>query len=185
MIAGKIISNVWLHYKYYFESIPRAIRNSGEIGAEHAFCNNGKDQRRGANPWASPRNRRVRRLANFKAATDQFATTLKTVVDEIGKEAQRFYETHFSGGDPASVRLEAKFVAEGIHVVSLNRARAFGQHADWSESRLWKCQLQRMEFQFANGKPALRVLMLHHPLPAPEGHGRAVVDPLPDLIESS
>jgi energy-coupling factor transporter ATP-binding protein EcfA2 len=43
--------------------------------------------------------------ASFKAATDRFAATLKTVVDEIGVAAQKFYDTHFSEGDPTPVKL--------------------------------------------------------------------------------
>jgi len=80
--------------------------------------------------------------------------------------------------------LEPEYRAEGVHIVSLNSTRAFGLHADWSEGRLQNSQLRRVDQQFAGGAPALRVLMLHHPLLAPEGYGRAVVHPLPDLIES-
>ncbi len=43
--------------------------------------------------------------ASFKAATDRFATTLKTVVDEIGEVAQKFYDKHFSSGDYTPVKL--------------------------------------------------------------------------------
>jgi energy-coupling factor transporter ATP-binding protein EcfA2 len=42
---------------------------------------------------------------SFKAATERFATTLKTLVEEIGAEAQKFYNTHFSEGDPTPVKL--------------------------------------------------------------------------------
>jgi len=80
--------------------------------------------------------------------------------------------------------LAPEYRADGIHVVSLNSTRAFGLHADWSEGKLRKSALRRMDLQFASDTPALRVLMLHHPLLAPDGHGRAVVDPLPELIEA-
>lgn len=78
--------------------------------------------------------------------------------------------------------LEPDLRLPGIHVVGLNSTRAFGFHADWSEGRLHDGQLQLAECRFQNGPPALRILMLHHPLLAPEGHGRAVVDPLPELL---
>ena len=80
------------------------------------------------------------------------------------------------------LELEPELRLPGIHVVSLNSTRAFGLHADWSEGKLHGGQLQLAENRFQAGAPALRVLMLHHPLLAPEGHGRAVVDPLPDLL---
>jgi len=78
--------------------------------------------------------------------------------------------------------LEPELLADGLHVVCLNSTRAFGFHADWSEGKLSQSQLQRAESRFAIGPPVLRVLMLHHPLMAPVGHGRAVVDPLPDVF---
>lgn len=58
-----------------------------------------------ANPWANRGTGGADAYASFKAATDRFATTLKTVVDEIGAEAQKFYDKHFSDGDPAPVKL--------------------------------------------------------------------------------
>jgi 3',5'-cyclic AMP phosphodiesterase CpdA len=79
--------------------------------------------------------------------------------------------------------LEPELRLPGIHVICLNSTRAFGFHADWSEGRLHAGQLQLAESRFQTGTPAVRILMLHHPLLAPEGHGRAVVDPLPDLLE--
>ncbi len=88
----------------------------------------------------------------------------------------RRYRNSF--GEP----LEPEYRIPGLHVVGLNSTRAFGFHADWSEGRLHAGQLQLAEFRFQNGPPAFRVLMLHHPLLAPEGHGRAVVDPLPELL---
>ncbi len=77
-----------------------------------------------------------------------------------------------------------EYRANGVHVVSLNSTRAFGFHADWSEGKLHKSAFEMMDRQFSSEIPALRVLMLHHPLLAPEGHGRAVVDPLPELIKA-
>lgn len=79
--------------------------------------------------------------------------------------------------------LEPELHLPGVHVVGLNSTRAFGFHADWSEGRLHSGQLQLAESRFQTGTPAVRILMLHHPLLAPEGHGRAVVDPLPALLE--
>lgn len=88
----------------------------------------------------------------------------------------RRYQDTFGGS------LEPEYQVPGLHVVGLNSTRAFGFHADWSEGRLHAGQLQLAELRFQNGPPALRVLMLHHPLLAPEGHGRAVVHPLAGLL---
>jgi 3',5'-cyclic AMP phosphodiesterase CpdA len=89
----------------------------------------------------------------------------------------RRYQNTFGGP------LEPEYQVPGLHVVGLNSTRAFGFHADWSEGRLHGDQLQLAEGRFQNGPPSLRVLMLHHPLLAPDGHGRAVVHPLPDLLD--
>lgn len=43
--------------------------------------------------------------AAFTAATNQFADTLKSVVDDISKEAQKFYDQHFAQGDPVPLKL--------------------------------------------------------------------------------
>lgn len=58
-----------------------------------------------ANPYGSRGPGGAEAYVSFKAATDRFAATLKTVVDEIGKEAQKFYDTHFSDDDPTPVKL--------------------------------------------------------------------------------
>jgi 3',5'-cyclic AMP phosphodiesterase CpdA len=79
--------------------------------------------------------------------------------------------------------LEPEFRAPGLHVVSVNSTRAFGFHADWSEGRLSRKALDRAARRFATPGDDLRVLVLHHPLLAPAGHGRAVVDPLPELLD--
>ncbi len=71
----------------------------------------------------------------------------------------------------------------GIHLVSLNSVRAFGWYADWSEGRLSPSQFQRLEHRLAQSPGgAFRILVLHHPLLSPEGHGREVVQPLPGLL---
>lgn len=95
--------------------------------------------------------------------------------DRFARPFRRYRETF-------GHELEPELRLPGIHVVSLNSTRAFGFHADWSEGRLHSRQLQLAENRFQNAPSALRVLMLHHPLLAPEGHGRAVVAPLPDLL---
>ena len=95
--------------------------------------------------------------------------------DRFARPFRRYRQTF---GD----ELEPEFRTAGLQVVGLNSTRAFGLHADWSEGKLQGGQLQRAEFRFQNGDAAFRVLMLHHPLLAPEGHGRAVVDPLPELL---
>jgi 3',5'-cyclic AMP phosphodiesterase CpdA len=79
--------------------------------------------------------------------------------------------------------LEPEFRTAGLQVVGLNSTRAFGFHADWSEGRLSRDALDRAAARFATAGDDLRVLVLHHPLLAPAGHGRAVVDPLPQLLD--
>jgi 3',5'-cyclic AMP phosphodiesterase CpdA len=70
-----------------------------------------------------------------------------------------------------------------LHIVSTNSTRAFGLHADWSEGILSQNQLAEISRRFNNGPAGLiRILVLHHPLLAPERHGRAVVKPLPELL---
>jgi 3',5'-cyclic AMP phosphodiesterase CpdA len=81
--------------------------------------------------------------------------------------------------------LEPTLVAEGIHVISVNSNRAFGLHTDWSEGILSQKQLTSIETRFAEASPqASRILVLHHPLLAPPGHGRTVVKPLPGLLHA-
>ena len=42
----------------------------------------------------------------FARQTAEFATILTTIVNDIGGEAQKFYDEHFSKGDPAKVNLK-------------------------------------------------------------------------------
>ena len=81
--------------------------------------------------------------------------------------------------------LEPKFSDHQIQLVSLNSTRAFGLHADWSDGFLSRDQLDRITTEFKNGSPsAFRILILHHPLLAPPGRQRALVKPLPDLLQA-
>lgn len=81
------------------------------------------------------------------------------------------------------VDLEPAWQGSGLHVIGLNSSRALGLHADWSEGRLSRRQLDRAELRLGTVQNGLRVLVLHHPLLAPDGHGRAVVKPLPAVLE--
>ena len=79
--------------------------------------------------------------------------------------------------------IEPVHTAPGLHVVSINSAQPFGPYADWSVGRLTRDSLQRADQRFSGAPPGVfRVLVLHHPLLAPEGHGRAVVRPLRELL---
>jgi hypothetical protein len=71
----------------------------------------------------------------------------------------------------------------GVRGIAPDLTRLLGLDPDWSEGKLHKARLQRADRRFQGGPPALRVLMLQHPLSAPEGFRRAVVDPLPELLE--
>lgn len=44
--------------------------------------------------------------SSFKSNTQKFANVLPGIVDSISREAQKFYDTHFSAGDPAKVDLK-------------------------------------------------------------------------------
>lgn len=102
----------------------------------------------------------------------------------LNQPFDRFFRPFRRFSETFGHELEPEYRTNGVHVVSLNSTQAFGLHADWSEGKLRRSAFERMDHQFSSEMPALRVLMLHHPLLAPEGHGRAVVDPLPDLIEA-
>lgn len=96
--------------------------------------------------------------------------------DRFARPFRRYRETF-------GHELEPELRLPGIHVVGLNSTQAFGFHADWSEGRISRAALTQAGQRFAAGPGGLRVLMLHHPLLAPAGHGRSVVDPLPDLLD--
>jgi len=98
-------------------------------------------------------------------------------IDRFFRSFGRYQETF---GDV----LEPELVTSGVHVVSMNSSRAFGFHSDWSEGRLSKRQLSRVQQQFEDGPGGhCRVLVLHHPLLALQIPGRAVVKPLKELME--
>ncbi len=78
--------------------------------------------------------------------------------------------------------LEPVHTAPGLHVVSLNSSKAFGLHADWSAGLLNRADLQRLDQRLAGAPGSFRIVVLHHPLIAPEDHRRAVVQPLDDLL---
>ena len=81
--------------------------------------------------------------------------------------------------------LEPEYADENFHIVSVNSTRAFGLHADWSDGILSQKQLDDMVGRFlAHGDRGFRILVLHHPLLAPIGRGRAVVKPLPSLLQA-
>ena len=83
------------------------------------------------------------------------------------------------------VELKPTLVMDGLHLVSVNSNRAYGLHADWSEGILTARQLGSIVDRFSSTSPqATRILVLHHPLLAPPGHGRTVVKPLPELLQA-
>lgn len=78
---------------------------------------------------------------------------------------------------------EPVHTAPGLHVVSVNSSKPFGLYADWSVGRLSREDLRRADQRLAGAPGSFRVLVLHHPLIAPEGHRRDVVQPLDGLLE--
>jgi 3',5'-cyclic AMP phosphodiesterase CpdA len=79
--------------------------------------------------------------------------------------------------------IEPLHTAPGLHVVSVNSSKPFGPYADWSKGRISREELKRVDQRLAGAPGCLRVLVLHHPLIAPEDHKRDVVQPLEDLLE--
>lgn len=72
----------------------------------------------------------------------------------------------------------------GIHAVGGNSSIAFGWHRDWSTGHLDDEELRNIDISFSESAPDdLRVLVIHHPLLAPPHHRRAVVQPLPRLLD--
>ena len=49
---------------------------------------------------------------SFRAGTQRFANVLPSIVDSISREAQKFYDTHFSAGDPSKVDLKLAVKAQ-------------------------------------------------------------------------
>lgn len=81
--------------------------------------------------------------------------------------------------------LEPELITDAAHVVSLNSARAFGPYFDWSEGRVSRAQLARVENSFAKSPAGrLRILVTHHPLLELPIHRRAIIKPLKPLFET-
>jgi 3',5'-cyclic AMP phosphodiesterase CpdA len=78
--------------------------------------------------------------------------------------------------------IEPLYTAPGLHVASVNSSKPFGLHADWSVGRLTPEGFHRLDQRLSGAPGTFRVLVLHHPLLAPVGHGRDVVQPLADLV---
>jgi 3',5'-cyclic AMP phosphodiesterase CpdA len=97
------------------------------------------------------------------------------LIDRFFRPFRRYRETF-------GELLEPSLRAAGVEIVSLNSSRAIGLHADWSEGRLSRKQLELARRRFRDPSPGLRVLVLHHPMLAPPDHRRAVVKPLPALL---
>lgn len=58
-----------------------------------------------ANPGGSTGIVGANAYTDFKNDTEQFAVTLESVVSDISRKAQEFYDEHFANDDPAPVRL--------------------------------------------------------------------------------
>lgn len=80
--------------------------------------------------------------------------------------------------------LEPEFSDGKIHIVSANSNRAFGLHPDWSDGFLSGKQLSSVRSRFLAGSGMFRILVLHHPLLSPPGRQRALVKPLPALLDT-
>ncbi len=79
--------------------------------------------------------------------------------------------------------LEPVHTAPGLNVVSMNSSKAFNTSIDWSLGVLSVANLKRADQRLSGAPGSFRVLVMHHPLIAPEDHQRAVVRPLPALLD--
>lgn len=79
--------------------------------------------------------------------------------------------------------LEPVHTAPGLHVVSMNSSKAFNTSIDWSLGVLSEANFKRADQRLSGAPGTFRVLVMHHPLIAPEDHQRDVVRPLPPLLE--
>jgi 3',5'-cyclic AMP phosphodiesterase CpdA len=103
-------------------------------------------------------------------------------IPALNQPFERFFAPFRRYRRVISEKLEPTFSAPRLHVVSVNSSKAFGFHADWSTGRLSREELRRLDGRLAGPPGTFRVLVLHHPLLAPEVHGRAVVQPLDELL---
>jgi 3',5'-cyclic AMP phosphodiesterase CpdA len=106
-------------------------------------------------------------------------------IPAVNQPFDRFFRPFDRFGRYFGNDLEPAVIANDFHLVSLNSTRAFGLHADWSEGRLSRRQLQRMRDRIVAAPPRdYRLLVLHHPLLAPLHHRRSVVEPLSNLLHA-
>jgi len=85
--------------------------------------------------------------------------------------------------DTFGEELEPVHTAPGLHVVSMNSNKAFNTSIDWSLGVLSPANFKRAHQRLSGAPGTFRVLVMHHPLIAPEDHQRDVVRPLPPLLE--
>lgn len=135
---------------------------------------------------------RVRRseLLLAKSFVDRLPTPLLIIpgnhdIPAMNHPFDRFFRAFRRYQETFGEELEPELEQDGIHVVSLNSSRPFGLYRDWSEGRVSKAQLLRMQDQFSkSAHGACRVLVLHHPLLELQIKGRAVVKPLAELLQA-
>lgn len=104
-------------------------------------------------------------------------------IPALNQPLDRFFRPFRRYQETFGEELEPELLEGRVHVVGLNSNRPFGFHRDWSEGRIKASSLARAEKRFHQGSSELKILMLHHPLIAPEEYGREVVKPLPDLLK--
>ncbi len=94
----------------------------------------------------------------------------------------RFFSPFARYRSAISRNLQPIHSVPGLHVVSINSSKAYGPYPDWSVGRLSRRDLRRADQQLSRAPGSFRVLVVHHPLIAPEDHRRDVVQPLGDLL---
>lgn len=103
----------------------------------------------------------------------------------LNQPIDRFFRPFHRYRQTFERELEPELITDAAHVVSLNSTRAFGPYFDWSEGRVSRAQLTRVENSFAKSPAGrLRILVTHHPLLEPQIHRRAIIKPLKPLLET-
>ena len=104
-------------------------------------------------------------------------------IPALNQPFHRFFAPFKRYRQTFGANIEPIHTAPGLHVATVNSAKPFGLHADWSVGRLTRDGLYRLDQRLSGAPGSFRVLTLHHPLLAPVGHRRDVVQPLDDLLE--
>ncbi|MCP5534099.1 MAG: metallophosphoesterase [Akkermansiaceae bacterium] len=130
-------------------------------------------------------------LSDAKRFVDSLPTPLLVIpgnhdIPALNQPFDRFFAPFRRYRETISPALSPTLRVPGVHAVGVNSSIAFGRRIDWSTGHLSHENFRHIAKGFTTGthEGDLRVLVLHHPLLAPPGHRRAVVQPMPRLLET-